>query len=36
MSAIDSESNTEYYGSNDSDVEIEVIAAASIFEPYLN
>ena len=36
MSAIDSESDNEYYGSNDSDEEIEVIAVASIFELYLN
>ena len=36
MSAIDSESDNEYYGSNDSDEEIEVTAVASIFELYLN
>jgi len=33
MSAIDSESDHEYYGSNDSDKEIEVTAVANIFEP---
>ena len=36
MSAIDSESNHEYYGSNDSVEEIEIIAVASIIERYLN
>ena len=36
MSGIDSESDREFYGSNDSDEEIEVVAVASIFEPYLN
>ena len=36
MSAIDSESDNEYYGSNDSDEEIEVTAVASIFELHLN
>ena len=36
MSAIDSESDNECYGSNDSDEEIEVTAVASIFELYLN
>ena len=36
MSAIDSESDNEYYGSNDSDEEIEVTAVASIFELYVN
>ena len=36
MSAIDSESDNEYYGSNDSDEEIEVTAVARIFELYLN
>ena len=36
MSAIDSESDNEYYGSNDSDEEIKVTAVASIFELYLN
>ena len=36
MSAIDSESDNEYYGSNDSDEEIEVTAVASISELYLN
>jgi len=36
MSAIDSESDHEYYGSNDSDEEIEVTAVASIFELHLN
>ena len=36
MSAIDSESDNEYYGSSDSDEEIEVTAVASIFELYLN
>ena len=36
MLGIDSESDREFYGSNDSDEEIEVVAVASIFEPYLN
>ena len=36
MSAIDSESDNEYYSSNDSDGEIEVTAVASIFGLYLN
>ena len=36
MSAIDSENDHEYYGSNDSDEEMEVVAVASIFEPYAN
>ena len=36
MLAIDFESDNEYYGSNDSDEEIEVTAVASIFELYLN
>ena len=36
MSAIDSESDHEYYGSNDSDEDMKVVAVASIFEPYAN
>ena len=36
MAAIDSESDHEYYGSNDSDEEIEEAAVPSIYEPYLN
>ena len=36
MSAIDSDSDNDYYGSNDCDEEIEVTAVASIFDPYLN
>ena len=35
MSAVDSESDHESYGSNDSEKEIEAVAVASIFEPYL-
>ena len=34
MSAIESESDCKFYGSSDSDEEIDV--AAGIFEPYLN